>query len=288
MRVRLALLACTLLPCTGCSRPGEWVPTLWGGPILDDARAPESAGRFTSDDGCEVTIHSFVVSLRTGALLTPAGTASAVFSGEQLFDLARPGPHSAASVVLPAGEYPETVWITGPSLEPGPSTLVGRGALLGTDNAANDANPALGNAEADQRDAMIAAGAAALLDATVMCGENTVTVSLLIDDLDALLRCPHDGFAVPGGSFGATRIEVRGETLLATSALFPPADADADGVLTILELDGAVGGAFPDDATDAETEGLDPARAGDHLRLALRRAWRSESASCAWELLPPS
>ncbi|MCO4769675.1 MAG: hypothetical protein KDA24_06550 [Deltaproteobacteria bacterium] len=260
-RLFLSLLASLLL--AGCFPNGEWIPTIWGGESIDDARAPEEAGVFTTDDGCEVALTSYVVTMRGGALLTPIGTASAVLPGDQLFDLAQPGPHSMASVFLERGGYPEVVAITGPaSADASDNDFVGRGQLIGVDNAESDTNPIRGNADATTRAEMEEAGAAALLRGQLTCGTDTVALNVLLDDEVGLVRCPLGEFDLPGGSFAVSELVSRAEVVLSEIAALPAAD-DGDGELTMAELDDA---------------GL-----GDALREAFRASWEADGGSCTWE-----
>ncbi len=258
MRSLVPVLAATLL--CGCFPRGEWIPTIWGGEAIDDAADPDGANAFATDD-CDVTLDAFVVTVLTGALLTPEGTASAVLPGDQLFDLSQPGPHSMAGVLMRRGPYPELVVIVGPADEENSSdTLVGRGQLIGVDNASSDDNPIRGNATAADRDLMEAAGAAALARGTVSCGADTADFELLIDDGVGLLTCPTGEFEVPGGSFGVTEVIARAERVLADPT--PIAEAGGDELVTM------------DMLADADA---------DDLRRALREAWEADGGACTWE-----
>ncbi len=259
-----ALLLC--LPLSGCLLQGNWIPTIWGGAVLE-------AGTVQSEDGCTATVDAFVVSVLQGALLTPEGTASAVLHGGQLFDLVPPGPQSMASIDVRKGPYPETVFFLGPAEEPGPNTFVGRGKLVGTDNAASDLNPVLGNATEAQRDAMIAAGATALVEGTLTCVSGGVQEArafrwLLVDD-EGLLRCAGPSLEIEGGSFGASVLTAAGERLFPDpedGSMLPLWSAGADGVILLEDVDAA---------------GLQTP-----LRDRLRSLFSSE-APCTWEALDP-
>lgn len=244
---------------SGCFPRGEWIPTIWGGEAIDDAADPDGANAFSTDD-CEVTLDAFVVTVLNGALLTPEGTASAVLPGDQLFDLSQPGPHSMAAVLMRRGPYPELAVIVGPADEEVTTdSLIGRGQLIGADNAASDSNPARGNATSEDRALMEAAGAAALARGTVTCGADTADFELLIDDGLGLLRCPMGEFEVPGGSFGVSEVIARAERVLAD----PSAIAAADDELVTMES-----------LTEADA---------DDLRRALRGAWEADGGACEWE-----
>ena len=239
LRALLLLLTLPLtLPLTGCLTQGNWIPTIWGGEVLE-------AGAVESDDGCTVTVDAFVVSILQGALLTPEGTASAVLPGNQLFDLVPPGPQSMASIDVRKGPYPETVYFLGAAAEPGPDTLVGRGQLTGVDNAASDLNPIVGNATAAQRDAMIEAGAVALVQGTIDCpsaGAPTPRAfTWLLTDDDGVLRCPNPTLEVVGGSFGASMLSVAGEGLFpdADGSVMPLWDVGNDGEILLEALETA-------------------------------------------------
>ncbi len=253
-----------LLPLLGgCFPNGEWIPTLWGGEAIDDANDPDGAGVFMTDDGCEVTVDTFVVTVLAGALLAPEGTASAVLPGDQLFDVAEPGPHSMAGILMQRGPYPELAVVVGPaSADTTIDDFAGRGQLIGNDNASSDANPIRGNAQPAERTAMEEAGATALVRGTLSCGTESAALDLLIDDELGLLRCPLGNFVLDGGTFGVTEAVVRAERLLATGEPLVDAD-DGDGVLTMADMDAA--------------------GRGDALREALRGAWDADGGSCAWE-----
>lgn len=250
-----------LVPLTGCFPNGEWIPTIWGGESVDDAREPDVAGEFVTEDDCTVALNAFVVSIAGGALLAPEGTASAVLPGNQLYDLVQPGPHSMASIVLERGIYPELAVILAPA-EASDDNIVGRSRLIGIDNAASDANPSRGNVTAEQREVMVSAGAVALIRGTVTCDDDSVQLDLLLDDDVGLLRCPTTSFEIPGGSFGVTQLVARPEQVLASGADLVAA-ATENGLVTAEELEGA---------------GID-----EDLQSALRDAWEADAGTCLWE-----
>jgi|GEM_PF-4897399 len=253
------LLMCLLT--TGCFPNGEWVPTVWGGASIDDARDPGGAGTFATDD-CSVTLDAFVVGINGGALLDELGDAAAVLPGDQMFDLVEPGPHSMAAVLIKRGLYPEIALITGPP-DAMTDSIIGRGRLIGIDNAGSDANPIRGNADSPARDAMEAAGATALVWGELTCGDESLALDLRIDDELALLRCPTGDFELPGGSFGVTQLIPRPEALFADGPALLAAD-DGDGLLEMSDLE-AAGLAAP-------------------LRLAYKDAWEGDGGACTWEL----
>lgn len=224
------LLALAPLLLTGCFNQSTWIPTIWGGDVLEEA--------LIDDGSCTVTLDAFVVSIRQGALITSDGTASAVLPGGQLFDLVPPGPQSMGAIDLRKGIYPETVYFLGPAVEPGPDSLVGRGKLIGLDNAASDLNPILGNASAEQRDVMIAAEATWLVEGAIACPTKAEMVSRAvrwaIDDVPGSLRCADPDLELVGGSFGDSVLHVAGEAAFAAPrALF---DAGADDAITLEQL----------------------------------------------------
>ena len=230
--LRLLFIVLASGALSGCFVQGNWIPTIWGGQALEDG---------VIEGDCDVRVDAFVLSVTQGALLTADGTASAVLPGNQLFDLAQPGPQSMASIDVKKGVYPETVWFLGAAEEPGPSELLGRGQLIGSDNAASDMNPILGNATAEQRDTMIEAGAVLLVEGSIACLSKADrdpverTFSWPIQDEAAALRCQNPDLEIVGGSFGASTLAVAGEEMfdgsdgLTNEVLWA---SGADGVIT--------------------------------------------------------
>ncbi len=261
MRVLQPASLLFLVALSGCFPSGEWIPTIWGGESVDDAREPEEAGVFVTEDGCSVALASFVVSVAAGALLAPEGTASAILPGNQLYDLVQPGPHSMASVVLETGIYPELAVVLAPA-ERSEDNLVGRARLIGVDHAASDVNPSRGNVTSAQRDVMVSSGAVALIRGIVTCSDQAVQLDVLLDDTIGLLRCPTTSFEIPGGSFGVTQLIVRPERVLTQGADLLAAGTE-DGLVTLEEL---------------ESAGLD-----EVLRTAVRGAWEADAGACVWE-----
>lgn len=266
MRLRSLLLLLPLLG-TGCLPNGEWIPTLWGGATLDPAEATDTTGTFEAD-GCTVEVTRYAVSIQSGALLDPLTQAVAALPGDQVFDVAQPGPHSLASVFLRRGVYPESVLIVSRPDTLRESELAGRGRLVGWDNASSDPNPIRGNVDDPLEEAMVADDALAALAGTVTCGDEPIAFDLLVDDGIGLLFCPHgETWEVPGGGYAVTTYAVDAEAVLGpvARAIHDADDSDDDGVIGLSEL---------------------PADDASALRAAQRNAWSTDEGPCRWERAP--
>lgn len=193
----LLALAFTLPACGG----GDWVVTTWGEAYIEE-------GIPASDfaDGCSATFESFTVQLQDIALLDGAGEDAGVLDAAFLVELTEPGPQTLGRVTAPATLYDAA-----------------RARVAPLDDAPS----------------VTAAG-------SITCGETTVTFDWRFAT-DTTYVCEPEGLTLPRGGEDTTELTVHGDHLfydglespdaLVRAEAIVRADADADGVVTQVELE---------------------------------------------------
>lgn len=191
------LIACGLSACGG----GDWVVTTWGEDYIEEGIP---AADFA--DGCSAVFHSFTVQLQDVALLDGAGEEAGALDGAFLVELTAPGPQTLGRVTAPATLY----------------------------DAARARVAPVGDAPS-----VSAAGA-------ITCGETTARFDWAFST-DTTYLCAPEGLTLPRGGEGTTQLTVHGDHLFYDGLERPDAqvraealinaDADADGVITLAELD---------------------------------------------------
>jgi hypothetical protein len=246
-----ALTACAALlvrAAVGCSPDAEWVGTV---------DAPWAEVPAELPDGCNVAWGEMLLSVGEAALVRADGLASGYAPGDQVFQLAEPGPDVLGSLDGRVGVYLESAWALVP---PG-------------DGSAGDA--ARGDADDAARTVLRDREASALAAVTIACPHHLATV--VVDFPPVVLRCPlPEGFALGRNRPATSRLRLDAASLFADATGSPSgawvdADVDRDGTLDATEL-------------EASRDGIDEDGALlDALRERFRAGFSSEAGACAAE-----
>lgn len=192
----------SLLLLVGCGN-GTWKVETWGEEYIEDTMPAE-----IFEDGCSVTYDRFEVALTDVALLDGDGAEVGVVDGEHVIDLTGAGPHAVGSVDVPATHYATARYAVSPS-----ETLGG--------------------------DSVSAAG-------TLSCGGSSHTFDWAFDT-DTTYLCEPADLTIPAGGEDGTQLTIHGDHLfydglenedaVVRGKAIADADADADGVVTLAELE---------------------------------------------------
>jgi hypothetical protein len=186
----------------GCGGEGTWILSTWGEDYIETGIP---AADFA--DGCSVVFDRFEVVDSDLALLDGDGAVVGEIPGSFVMDMAQPGPVDLGDVTVPATHYDEVSWRIGPTDDEPVSVSV---------------------------------------EGTITCGEQSVGFAWDFDT-DTTYHCEPEDLTIPAGGEDGTELTVHGDHLFYDSLedpdamlraqAFVDADADADGEVTMAELE---------------------------------------------------
>jgi len=191
--------SCCLL-IVACGGEGAWTVETWGEEYIEQAIPADVFA-----DGCSVVYDAFVVSMAEVALFDGDGTRVGDLGGPAFYDMVVPGPTPMGEVGVPADHYSSVELLV--ASDPGPSVEV--------------------------------AG-------TLTCGAGSAHFQWAFDE-STMYGCVPADLTIPPNASDSTQITIHGDHLFydglenqdatVRGAEILAADADADGEITLDELD---------------------------------------------------
>jgi hypothetical protein len=214
MRILVGALA-----LAGCGAgEGTWAVETWGEDYIEQQIPAEVFA-----DGCTVAYEELAVVMTGRRLVDGNGDTAGELAAVEVYDLTVPGPVSMGAVPVPADHYTSVVVTIAPSDE----------AVAAT-------------ASADQVAELAAAGASVLADGTLTCGSASGHFRWTFTE-STTYGCEPLDLTIPAGGEDTTQITIHGDHLFYDGLENPDAavrgqaildaDADADGEITLAELD---------------------------------------------------
>lgn len=214
--MRRAILGLVLAGCS--AGEGTWTVTTWGEEYIEEAVPAEVFA-----DGCAVTFDEFVVVMTERQLRDGNGAVAGELRDAEAYDLTVPGPEPMGAVPVAADHYSSVVVTIAPAADAVPAT-----------------------ASAEQVAELDAAGASVLVDGTLSCGGTSGSFRWAFSE-STTYGCEPLDLTIPAGGDDTTEITIHGDHLFYDGLENPDAavrgeailaaDADADGEITLAELD---------------------------------------------------
>lgn len=216
-RVRRGVVGLVALAACGGGE-GEWVVETWGEEYIEQEIPADVFA-----DGCSVTYDEFVVLTRARELRDGNGDVVGEVGGPEAWDVHLPGPTPMGSAPVPADHYSDVVVVVAP-----------------------DPAAAAGSASDAQVQALATAGASVLAAGTLTCGGASRTFRWTFAETTTY-ACVPDDLTIPSGGEDTSQLTIHGDHLFYDGLEDPDAavrgqavfdaDADADGVITLTELE---------------------------------------------------
>ncbi len=262
MTIRLASPLMLLLLAGCAAEPtGVWALTGSGGTFIEEGISAEAM-----QDDCAVGFDRFVLVWGGRFIEGSGGVHVAEVPGAQVFDLVPPGPHDLGATEAPVGDHDHLHAVVQPAADAAP-----------------------GNVDAATVAELGGAGLSMILQGTVTCAGGAVSFDWRFDRATG-----HHCFAdvvIGEGQTATTAYTVAGQRLFQTALQdfdaplagqpFVDADADADGEVTLAELD----------AVDIATPGYDlatwsgVATLADYVTVQTFYFLQTDGSQCVPEIL---
>jgi len=207
------------LVLAACAGEGEWSLNTWGEDYIEEEIPSEEFA-----DSCSATFDEFLVGMTGLGLIDGNGEFAATIDGALVFDVSQKGPHLVGTSPAPVGLYP---------------TVEGR--------IAPSSDLAAGNASAEQVARLVDNGWSVAARGAITCGSDTVTFDWGFAT-DTTYTCDPEGLEVARGGAASSELTIHGDHFFYDGLEDPDAgvrgqalvdaDANADGVLTLEELEG--------------------------------------------------